>query len=838
MFFHKKSRRESFARRLFLFATAFLVLFFISAGILVSVIVYTLPDPSKISAQEVVESTKIYDRTKTHVLYDIHGEEKRTVIPFREIPDAVKHATIAIEDSDFYNHKGFDFRGILRALWVDITTGSLSQGGSTITQQLVKKSFLGDERTFTRKIKELILALRLESRYSKDYILELYLNKIPYGSNAYGIEAASKTFFGKSAKDLTLAEAALLTSLPKGTTYYSPYGNHAAELMVRKNAILERMHKLGYITKEEEKVARDEELHFLNPKQNIQAPHLVMMAREYLNQTYGEELVESGGLEVTTTIDIDLQLEAERIIKEGVELNKKLIAAENAALVAIDPKTGEILTLVGSYDYFDLEHDGNYNVATALRQPGSSFKPFVYAAAFKLGYTPETTLFDVPTEFNPSCAHDGKPQRAGISEDECYHPQNYDETFRGPVSLRQSIAQSLNVPSVKLLYLTGVKNTITTAEDVGISTLQDAERCGLALVLGCAEVRLLDMVSAYGVFANDGIRVPPSFILKVERRGTTLEERRVVSKAVIDTNVVRTLNGVLSDNTARIPVFRPNSSLFFPDHQVAAKTGTSQEYRDAWTVGYTPSIAVGIWVGNNDNTPIQQKGSGVLAAAPMWRSFMDVALKKMLPESFPSPDVSPPEKPILRGLWEGDTVVKIDTASKKRATEYTPKEFIKEIAVGQPHTILYWIKKSDPLGPSPIDPRDDPQFKNWEDSFQSWFLSSGRIALSPDTLPKEYDNIHTEQNKPRISLTSFTQNASSYLFDIVVLSPFQIKQIDVFRNDEVTETFSFPQQGVIHVSIPTSEVLEAHPAVEVVVYDVMGNRNALIIPEEKFISPS
>ena len=796
----------------------------IVGGVLVLVIWKRLPAPEELFARRVIQSTKIYDRSGSVLLYEVHGEERRTVIAFGDIPDVVKQATIAVEDANFYRHDGIDPRGVLRALITDIRRGEFRQGGSTITQQLVKKSFLGDERTITRKFKEAILAIALEARFPKDQILAAYLNQIPYGSNAYGIEAAAETYFGKRARELSVAEAALLASLPRAPSYYSPYGPHKTDLIARKNYAINRMEELGSLTADAAKRAREEEIKFLPATRNIRAPHFVMYVRDYLIQRYGEEEIEQGGFTVTTTLDWEWQEEAERLVRENAERNEKLIKAHNMALVAMDPKTGEIRAMVGSRDYFDVAGDGNFNVATALRQPGSAFKPFVYATAFKKGYTPETVLFDVPTEFNPRCGPDGSPRPgSNVDPDSCYHPQNYDETFRGPVTVRQAIAQSLNVPSVKLLYLAGVSDAIKTAEDLGITSLTTPERYGLSLVLGGAEVRLLEMVSAYGVFANDGVRNPPVAILNVTApNGEVLEERAENPQLVLDQNIARTINDVLSDNTARIPVFQPRSSLYFPEARVAAKTGTTQDYRDAWTVGYTPSVAVGVWAGNNDNSPIQQKGSGVMAAAPTWHAFMEFALTKVEPQEFVPPEGGGAEKPILRGIWQGSRVVTIDSISQKLATEYTPPETRRDIAFGDPHDPLYWINREDPLGPAPENPATDDQYDNWETAFQTWRRGAG-IAVRPlDGIPTASDDIHTPEKQPRITATATAVDGEQYRMDVMAEAVFGIREIAVAVGDRIVASRAKPPPETYFL-LSARDVGPLPQTVEIRAYDPYGN---------------
>jgi len=796
----------------------------IVGGVLVLVIWKRLPAPEELFARRVIQSTKIYDRSGSVLLYEVHGEERRTVIAFGDIPDVVKQATIAVEDANFYRHDGIDPRGVLRALITDIRRGEFRQGGSTITQQLVKKSFLGDERTITRKFKEAILAIALEARFPKDQILAAYLNQIPYGSNAYGIEAAAETYFGKRARELSVAEAALLASLPRAPSYYSPYGPHKTDLIARKNYAINRMEELGSLTADAAKRAREEEIKFLPATRNIRAPHFVMYVRDYLIQRYGEEEIEQGGFTVTTTLDWEWQEEAERLVRENAERNEKLIKAHNMALVAMDPKTGEIRAMVGSRDYFDVAGDGNFNVATALRQPGSAFKPFVYATAFKKGYTPETVLFDVPTEFNPRCGPDGSPRPgSNVDPDSCYHPQNYDETFRGPVTVRQAIAQSLNVPSVKLLYLAGVSDAIKTAEDLGITSLTAPERYGLSLVLGGAEVRLLEMVSAYGVFANDGVRNPPVAILNVTApNGEVLEERAENPQLVLDQNIARTINDVLSDNAARIPVFQPRSSLYFPEARVAAKTGTTQDYRDAWTVGYTPSVAVGVWAGNNDNSPIQQKGSGVMAAAPTWHAFMEFALTKVEPQEFVPPEGGGAEKPILRGIWQGSRVVTIDSISQKLATEYTPPETRRDIAFGDPHDPLYWINREDPLGPAPENPATDDQYDNWETAFQTWRRGAG-IAVRPlDGIPTASDDIHTPEKQPRITATATAVDGEQYRMDVMAEAVFGIREIAVAVGDRIVASRAKPPPETYFL-LSARDVGPLPQTVEIRAYDPYGN---------------
>ncbi|MEK6952679.1 MAG: PBP1A family penicillin-binding protein [Nanoarchaeota archaeon] len=644
-----------------------------------------LPNPTLFDQRQVAQSTKIYDKTGEVLLYELYGEQKRTVIPFEEIPEIIKNASLIIEDKEFYNHPAFDWKSIIRAAIINLTSGRIVQGGSTITQQLAKNAFLSSERTINRKIKELLLAFRLEKKYTKDQILNLYLNQIPYGTNAYGIEAAAQTYFQKKAKNLNLAEAALLASLPKAPSYYSPWGEHKEELTGRKNYIIDQMAAAKMISEEEAAEAKKIEIEFAPQTISINAPHFVITIQDYLNSHYGEDFVRSAGLKVTTTLDWKMQQLAEKVVAEGAENNEKLYKGKNAALVAQDAKTGQILALVGSRNYFDEEVDGNFNVATqGLRQPGSAIKPIAYLTAFIKGYTPDSIVFDLETEFNTT-----------DEEEKSYKPQNYDEQFRGPVTMRNGLAQSINVPSVKTLYLAGLDETLKNAKKMGITTLTERSRYGLSLALGGGEVKLIDLVGAYSVFSQDGIKHKQVFILKIEdSQGEIIEEYKDQSEQIIEPQYVRLINDILTDIEARSLLFSNSLSLtVFPNQEVALKTGTTNDYRDAWAMGYTPSLTVGVWAGNNDNQPMEKRGGSILAAVPIWNAFLKEALKETALETFPRPEVILVDKPILKG-------------------EY--------IINNEIHDILYYIDKNNPQGQSPSDPKKDSQFENWEKVVRDW----------------------------------------------------------------------------------------------------------------------
>ncbi len=694
-----------------------LVIFLIGSGIFALwVSMLKIPDIESFDRQALIESTKIYDKTGQIMLYNVNQDVRRTVVPFEDISPFIKQAAVAIEDSDFYNHKGIKLSSIVRAIIADLKSGSLSQGGSTITQQVIKNSLLTKDKKIARKVKEWVLSLKLERVADKDTILNLYLNGSPYGGNYYGIEEAAEAFFGKSAKDVTLAEAAYLAALPQAPTYYSPFGKNKSALDDRKNLVLRRMKELKMITDEQYQAAKAERVEFhKSENSSIKAPHFVEFVRSYLEEKYGEETVLNGGLKVITTLDYELQKKAEEIVKRNALKNEKNFNAENAAMVAIDPTTGGIMVMVGSRDYFDKNIDGNFNVALAHRQPGSSFKPFVYATAFNKGYTSETLLFDAPTEFSTACSPTDVPEPG-----RCYRPGNYDGIFKGPITVRSALAESRNVPAVEALYLAGINASLETAKDLGIQKLATKAELGLSLVLGGGEVSPLDMTSAYSVFANDGMRNPYVSVLKVEdREGNVLEEFKSNPVRVLPLQSTREITDILSDNQARIPEFGATGPLSFYDREVAVKTGTTNDFRDAWVLGYTPQIAVGAWAGNNNNSPMEKKIAAYIVS-PMWREFMDEAFKEFPPVSFPRPDpIDPNLKPILRGKMGGSSYV-IDTATGAPATDQTPPERRQEVIVPGYHSILFWVNKEDPTGPVPGNPYSDPQFKNWEYAVQAW----------------------------------------------------------------------------------------------------------------------
>ncbi|MBT3356254.1 penicillin-binding protein [bacterium] len=693
-----------------------------------------LPDPEKVNSRVVAESTKIFDRTGDVLLYEVFGEEKRTIIPLEEIPDSVKYATIVLEDDIFYSHNGFDMGGLVKAICHEASSragmGDLGgicprRGGSTITQQFIKNSILTSERSYERKLKELILAVEIEQKFSKDEILRMYLNEIPYGSNAYGIEAAAQTFFGVHAKELTLAQSALLAGLPNASTFYSPHGSNTDRLLVRWKKALNLMSDLGYITKEQAVSAIAEDiLGQIKPiKADIKAPHFALYVREKLIEEFGEEKLKEKGLKIYTTLDWDLQQLGEKVVKEGVEKNGERYGFTNSALVATNPKNGQVLAMVGSKDYFDEEIDGNVNVTTRLRQPGSSVKPYVYAQAFSKGYDPETIIFDVKTKFSES-----------DNKEEEYKPENYDGKFRGPVSMKKALSTSLNVPAVKTLYLAGIKPSINLMREMGISTLTDPGRYGLSLVLGGGEVKLIEHVGAFGVFANEGRKHEQSVILRVEdAEGNILQEfKEKEGRQVLGKKVAATMSAILSDNNLRASAFGTQNPLYIEGRSVIAKTGTTNEFRDGWLVGASRSLAAGVWSGNNDNTAMKPGAAGANISGPTWHAFMVEALKNSQDEEFLKiEDIEDEENDDEEVKRKGILYGKIDFVEKIEVCKYDdgdyclensscPEKKVDKKKYFTGHNILYYVNKDDPQGGPPKRAKDDPQYKNWEKAVLEW----------------------------------------------------------------------------------------------------------------------
>ena len=745
-----------------------------------------LPSPGKVNARVSAQTTKFYDRTGKHVLYEVFGDKNRSIIEFSAMPEHVKQATIAVEDKNFYKHGAFSAAGLGRAFTGVIFRDSSRGGGSTITQQYVKNALLSPERTLTRKIKELILAIEIEQFYRKDDILKLYLNEIPYGQNAYGIQAAAKTYFDKDAKQLDLSESALLAAMPQAPTFYSPYGQHPDALLARQHLILDLMVEQGYIKEKEAESAkwtledlRDRVRATPNRLANVTAPHFVLYLQEQLEAKYGTRVVTEGGLKVVTTLDYDKQKAAEEAIAKNMRTVRAL-GGSNAALVSSDPKTGQILAMVGSYDFND-DKFGAFNVAVAKRQPGSSFKPLVYATLFKGNWGPGSTLYDVSTDFGGG-----------------YRPENYNDRTYGVQSARTALAGSLNIPAVKALYLAGVKNSLKTAKDLGISTLnRPAGEYGLSLVLGSGEVRLTEMVNAYESFANGGYHQEGTAVVKItDQRGRTIQEYRkpLKAKRVLDEQIAYLISNMMSDNGARSFIF--GNALTISGRTAAVKTGTTENYRDAWTMGYTPSLVTGVWAGNNDNRSMTRAASAV--SAPIWRDYMATVLRGEPNEQFERPkgiksitldantgklatdnsrnkrtDIFPTwYKPA--GIAESRSAV-IDKLSGKLATECTPPAAKETVYSAEMHAEI---------------PPSDPAYSRWEGPVQGLARSLGYAGGG--TLPTENDDRHScSDTKPNVQLdvNKVAGTKSRYRIKAVVTSgTFTANKLEIFLDDQVIST--------------------------------------------------
>jgi len=573
-------------------------------------------------------TTKIVDR-KGRLLYKIYKDQSRTLIHLDDLPPYVSQAIIAIEDKGFYRHFGISPRGIIRAFLENRKEQTTVQGGSTLTQQLVKNALLSPERTIDRKIKEIVLAILVERKFNKKQILEMYLNEVGFGGEAYGIEEAAQMYFGKPAKKLTLGEASFLAGLPASPTDYSPFGSNPEIAKARQLEVLKSMVSVGYITASQADTARRTKLVFKTQRIEIKAPHFVFFVKQELEKKYGQEFINQGGLTIQTTLDLDIQNMAQKEVKLGVDEQKYLLVGNGAAVIE-NPKNGEILAMVGSRDYFDAANDGNVNVAIAERQPGSSIKPVTYSLALSSGlYTPSTIIDDSPITYRT----EGSPP---------YSPINYDNKFHGRVTIRTALACSYNVPIVKILSTLGVSRLIDFAEKMGISTWTDRSRFGYSLTLGGGEVKLTDMAKVFSVLANDGKKVEQKYVLKITDPQGKIIENNIDTRAeqVISPIVSFQISDILADNAARTPAFGPSSALVIPGQTVSVKTGTTDSKKDNWTIGYTKDYVVAVWIGNNDNTPMSYfLESGNTGAAAIWNPIMTKLLKNVKSEK-----ITPPEE--------------------------------------------------------------------------------------------------------------------------------------------------------------------------------------------------
>ncbi len=604
-----RKRKSSFWFRVKIFFWGFTFAgIFIFVPLVSLIFLSDLPNPSSISTAYIPKTTKIYDRNGV-LLYEIFANQNRTVVPLSDIPKPLQQATIAIEDRDFYTHPGFDVRGMLRAFFSNIQDNEL-QGGSTITQQLVKSSLLTSEATITRKVKEVILAFWAERIYSKNQILALYFNYVPYGGTAWGVQAASEVYFGKPVEKLDLAESSFLAGLPRAPSVYSPYSDSPNLWKKRQKDVLSAMVRMKYITKSQATKAANEKLTFVGPNISIKAPHFVMYVKQLLVKKYGLSEVERGGLQVKTSLDLSTQNMVQNIVTNEVE-NDAYLNISNGASIVLDPRNGDVLAMVGSKDYFDLDHDGNVNLTTSLRQPGSTIKVVTYSLALSSGFTQATLLDDSPLTITPV-------------QGPSYTPVNYDGSYHGRLPLRLAFANSLNIPAVRVAQKLGVDNIVEQGKRMGITTWDESNNYGLSITLGGADTTMLDLATVYGTVANSGKRVSPDPILEIkDASGHKIYQKDLQESQVLDPGVAFIVSDILSDNKARSIEFGSNSPLNIPNHHVSVKTGTTDNKRDNWTVGFTPNIVVATWVGNNDNSPMSQSlASGITGAAPMWNKIM------------------------------------------------------------------------------------------------------------------------------------------------------------------------------------------------------------------------
>jgi 1A family penicillin-binding protein len=723
----------------FLLIAVLLAVGFIFGTIIMLRLSSELPDPNKLSDRPIAQSTKIYDRTGQHLLREVYQDQKRTLVELNDISPFVTQAVVATEDKHFYEHKGIRILSIIRAGFNNMIGRRTGSGGaSTLTQQLIKNVLVGDERTFFRKIKEALLAIKAEQQYSKEQILKLYLNEIPFGSTNYGIESASQSYFQKSAKNLTLPEAATLAGIIKKPSMYL---NDPEALKNRRDVVLRLMKEQGYISEEEKTQAQNSPLNFNRGKGILEAPHFVFYVEDQLQNILGKNDLATGGYKIFTSLDFDKQKTAEAIVKENGDKFAKENNANNAALVAMDPKTGQILAMVGSRDYYNNDIDGQFNAALSRnRQPGSSLKPFVYLAAFEKGFTPETVLYDVRVHFDKS-----------------FFPKNATNQEYGQLTMRKALQGSLNIPAVKTMYLVGYDETIDyLTSRFGYTTLKDAYY-GLSLVLGGAQIVPLEHTAAYAALANNGTYLPPQSILKIENdHGEVIYQAPAPEgREAVKPELAALMSNILSDNQARAFIFGNKNNLTLPDRPVAAKTGTTNDNKDAWTMGYVPSLAVGVWVGNTK--PSSMRGGGEGLAGIIWNQFMKAALKNVPPENFPTPPTNDSVKPILHGV-DGGLKLKINSTNGKIATSSTPPELIVEKTFLVPHDILFYVDKKDPAGPEPLNPQDDPQFQSWEDALQAWVKKQQEQGknITLDPVPTEYDDALEVFNEftPKVEILS------------------------------------------------------------------------------------
>ena len=787
-----------------------------------------LPNPGELNAASLQQTTRFYDRTGEEVLYEVFGDQNRTFVDLDDMSEHVQHATIAIEDRNFYDHPAFSTMAIIRAGVNNLLNREVAEGGSTITQQYVKNALLTPEQTFGRKVQELILAIQVEQLLEKDEILELYLNEIGYGAEAHGVQAASQMYFSKDADELDVAESAMLAALPQAPTFYSPYGENSELLVDRANTVIDRMEEQGFISAEEADEAREVDiLTAVNDTpdayRDITAPHFVISIQQEMEEEFGTEEFSQGGFEVVTTIDLDLQAEAEAAVESGME-QVDAGGGNNAALVSTDPATGEVLAMVGSRDFEQPEY-GSFNAATAERQPGSSFKPYIYAEAFENteSWGAGSIMYDVPTDFGN------------------YEPRNFDDQFRDNMTVRSALAESRNIPAVKMFYIVGIEETLELMADMGITTFSEEADYGLSLVLGAGEMRLDEHTNAFGTFANNGAHVEKSRIKEIrDNEGNVVEDNgSPEEEQIFDEETAYLISDILSDDDARAPMFGANSPNFnVPGHTVAIKTGTTDDNRDGWMMGYSQDLATGVWVGHSDNQPMT--GSTTTTAGPIFTSFMERALEGEENQPFERPEpvqditldrvtgdrpVDETEETVTDVFpsWyqptdpgEGETAV-IDTVSGDLATDCTPDRAREEITS---------------RGIEAEIPRDDPAFPRWNAPVQE--LANELDVEAGGSIPDEESDVHDcDDDLPTVSFdgTSETQDGSDGEIELVVTidrGTHPVDETTITYNDEEIATISGTRSEETITFDENVQPDEQYPFSAEVVDDVLYDNTASI----------
>ncbi|PIU33656.1 penicillin-binding protein [Candidatus Shapirobacteria bacterium CG07_land_8_20_14_0_80_39_18] len=826
----RKLNSQRLLARLTFLAFVLLLALTLLGGAGLVILAKDLPRPDRVVRKEGF-ATKIYDRNGK-LIYDVFENQKRTPIQLYQVPKTLKEATVAIEDKDFYKHKGFDPKGYLRSIYYVFIRHRL-QGGSTLTQQLVKNVLLTSERTVKRKVKEFVLALEIESKYSKDQILQMYLNEAPYGGTIWGVEEAARTYFGKSVSDLNLTQSAILAGLPQSPSRYSPFGESSKEYIGRTKDVLRRMREDGYISQEEEKKSLEEleNIQFATQTGTLKAPHFVMYIKKLLEDKYGEKAVELGGLRVTTSLDLDFQEKVQEIVSSEVAKVEKMHITNGAAIV-MDPKTGEILAMVGSKNYDDPNYDGKFNVVLAKRQPGSAIKPVTYVTALKKGYTASTLLMDTITSF-PGGAN--KPD---------YIPTNYDDKEHGPLQVRFALGNSINIAAVKMLAQVGIKEMLTTAYDMGLSTLEPTDenltRLGLSVTLGGGEVRLIELASAYCAFANGGFKIDPVGVLKIsDKDGNTLEEFHPVSgKNVLSPGEAFIISNILSDNSARLLTFSENNLLKFADREVAVKTGTTNDKRDNWTIGWTPQVMVGTWVGNNDNTSMKSLVSGVSGAAPIWRKILSEYLKGKPLESFSLPeDIVSTDVDVISGFRSHDSFpsrteyfvqgteptesagedpvhrkIKVCKAQGKLATPV-------DISRGDFDEKEYLIfKENDPYAASgESHSTGSGQVNRWQKGIDDWVAKQGEERYHP---PTDYCDTINQAQASILNPADHSQTGPTFTIKVEPISANEIVSVEIFVNGESKKVITSPPYE-LEVTMPDGKY-----TIKATVRDSKGNEGS------------